>query len=333
MNSFYVVGGRQRKGADLKKEWHRMQAGIVLQVDIESGEARTCIEYVSPSAACAGEDAAILFKLATMENGNLYVPTQTEILVYTLPDFRQINYISLPCFNDLHHVRPTREGNLLVVNTGLDMVVEVSSQGELLRQWSVLDEEPWARFSRDVDYRKLYTTKPHLSHPNYVFLLNDEVWVTRFEQKDAICLTQPGRRIDIGVERPHDGIVHGTAVYFTTVDGHVVVANSETLQVEKVVNLREIDGPAHQVLGWCRGIKILDDDLVVVGFSRLRPTQFMQNVRWVGYHLGATKSTGAKPSRIALYDLKRKALIWERNVEDHGLNTIFSIHGTTAKSG
>jgi len=52
-----------------------------------------------------------------------------------------------------------------------------------------------------------------------------QVWVTRFEQRDAWCLTDPERRLAIGVEKPHDGIVRGRRVYLTTVDGHVVVSD------------------------------------------------------------------------------------------------------------
>lgn len=81
-----------------------------------------------------------------------------------------------------------------MVNTGLDMVVRVTPEGRVLEEWDVLLEPAWQRFSRDIDYRKIVSTKPHRSHPNFVFELGDEVWVTRFEQRDAICLTAPQKR-------------------------------------------------------------------------------------------------------------------------------------------
>ena len=63
----------------------------------------------------------------------------------------------------------------------------VFSGGQLLEQWNVLGEDPWAWFSQNVDYRKVDSTKPHQSH--FVFPLGEEVWATRFSRKDAICLT------------------------------------------------------------------------------------------------------------------------------------------------
>jgi hypothetical protein len=86
---------------------------------------------------------AILFKSVFLSDDKLFTCTSTEVLVYQLPGFQLLHYISLPCFNDLHHVYPTREGTLLVAVTGLDMVVEVGTAGEVIREWNVLGEDPW----------------------------------------------------------------------------------------------------------------------------------------------------------------------------------------------
>lgn len=42
----------------------------------------------------------MLFKAGTIQDGKLHVSTQTEILTYELPGFRQVKHLSLPCFND-----------------------------------------------------------------------------------------------------------------------------------------------------------------------------------------------------------------------------------------
>ncbi len=91
----------------------------------------------------------------------------------------------------------------------------------------------WQRFSRDIDYRKVASTKPHQSHPNYAFQLGGDVWVTRLYQRDAVCLTDSGKRINIALELPHDGVVRGKEIYFTLVDGRVALANADTLTVDK----------------------------------------------------------------------------------------------------
>lgn len=321
----YVVGGAQKKTAHQVEEWHRHRQGLIVEVDTRDGSHRKCLEYVSPPEACAEEDPAVLFKAATLVDDTFYVCTQTEVLLYNFPTFEQIGYISLSCFNDVHHVRPSGRGTLIVVTTGLDLLVEIDKNGTILNEWNVLGEEPWARFSKETDYRKVVTTKPHHAHPNYCFYIGEELWATRFEQRDAISLQDPSRRIDIGVEKPHDGIVFQDKVYFTTVDGHIIVADTKSLEVETVLNLNEIHSEG-LALGWCRGLLVLNEEKVLVGFSRLRPTKIRENLRWMKHKLGLRETAGNMSSRVALYDLRTKSLCWEQNVEGFGLNVVFSIH-------
>jgi hypothetical protein len=257
----------------------------------------------------------------------LYACTSTEVLIYQLPDFRLLQYISLPCFNDLHHVCPTKEGTLLVAVTGLDMVIELGTEGKLIREWSVISEDPWQRFSRDVDYRTVATTKPHRSHPNHVFQLGDEIWVTRFEQRDAISLSRPGRRIDIAIQRPHDGCLFGESIYFTTVDGQVLVASQKTLEVEKVYNLTKMQAANQQTLGWCRGILPVDERLVWVGFTRIRPTKFRENLAWVKG--GVSNRQIHRPTHLGLYDLEENVCLDEIALEPHGVGIVFSLYPVT----
>lgn len=323
---YLVVGGQQRPDAVSRPEWERHQKGVILAVEPATGKGEVLVEYVSPAEAIPAEEPyAILFKAATLAGDRLYACTQTEVLVYELPGFAPVGYHSLPRFNDLHHVLPTARGTLLVANTGLDSVLELSASGEVQREWGVLGQDPWDRFDPAVDYRRLPTTKPHAAHPNYVFLAGGEIWATRFEQRDAVCLTRPGGRIEIAVERPHDGVVRGERVYFTTVDGHVVVARWASEKVEEVVDLNAIVG-GDLALGWCRGLAVLDERRVVVGFSRLRPTKFRENVRWVKHRLGLRATRGNLPSRIACFDLAARRLLWEQNVEELGMSVLFSIH-------
>ena len=82
------------------------------------------MEYQSPAEARANENSSNVFKAGTLIGDTLYACTSTEVLIFKLPEFKQIGYISLPCFNDVHHVTPSSDGNLLVASTGLDMVVK-----------------------------------------------------------------------------------------------------------------------------------------------------------------------------------------------------------------
>jgi hypothetical protein len=317
----YILGGRQRTLRPLTsglQHWYEYDKGLILDLDARTGEATTVVEYASPPEACPPVDAAILFKSGTLVGDRLYACTQTEILVYRLPSFELVDYLSLPVFNDLHHVRPTERGTLLVAATGLDMVFELSTDGDIVNEWTTLDERPWTRFSRSVDYRRIATTKPHLSHPNYVFCLGDEVWATRFHQKDAISLTNPPRRIEIGLERPHDGLVHDGHIYFTTVNGMVVVVSAESLSVVEVIDLTAMH-PRDTLLGWCRGIGF-DGDVLWVGYSRIRPTKFRENVGWIAR--GFKRDFG---THVACYDLKARRCVLQYGVERFGVGAVFSV--------
>lgn len=324
----YVTGGRQRASAEREEEWHRFAGALVLGCAPDGTGVRPLVDYQSPPELCPEHRPSVLFKAGARRGDELHVCTQTELLAYRLPGMIPIGHVSLPFFNDLHHVAPTAWGTLLVAVTGLDLVAELSHEGTLLRCWDVLGDEPWRRFSPDTDYRRVATTKPHLSHPNAVFTIDDDIWVTRFEQRDAVCLTRPRQRIDIAVERPHDGCVFGDLVYFTTVDGHVVKADprrGQVLEVWPLAGLMGCDAP----LGWCRGLKVVAEDQVVVGFSRLRWTRFSENVAWAKSRLQSALHVAAharpQPTRIAALDLARGEVLWQVNLEDQDMHAVFSI--------
>lgn len=317
-----VTGGQQRRPRALGEgagHWYKYVRGHVLAVDEATEAVSVLHSYESPPSLVADEDPAVLFKQGTLVGGDtLYLATQTEVLVYRYPGFEMIRHLSLPSFHDVHHVRPRESGTLLVVNTGLDQLVEITMDGEEVNRWQVLGEDPWSRYSPDIDYRKVASTKPYDSHPNHVFELGDEIWVTRFKQKDAVSIKDPSRRIDIGVERVHDGFVHDGLVYFTAVNGVIAIADTETLRVIEKIDLNEI-GDDRVQLGWCRGIHVGEDG-VWVGFSRLRPTAIRENVAWV--RTGFKKSLG---THVARYDLANRTLLQRISLEENNLNAVFSI--------
>lgn len=317
----YLTGAHQKKRLiKTEEEWNLYDEALIIRVDDETGTSETSLRYISPREVLANENSSIQFKAGTLHRNKIYVCTSTEVLIYEVPEFRRVNYLSLFCFNDLHHVAPTREGSLLVANTGLDMVLEVSPSGRVFREWGVMGDDPWERFSRTTDYRKISSTKPHRSHPNFVFQIGNDVWATRGWQKDAICLTCPDRRIDIGMAG-HDGQVYGDLIYFTTVDGNIVVADKTTLKVVERVDLKQIDNEERALLGWCRGLLRLDERKIWVGFTRVRKTKFMENIMWVKHVFHDVE----KPTHIALYDLAAKKRLKEIDLEPFGMNIVYSI--------
>src|SRR5262245_61903846 len=259
VEKLYIVGGQAKSNFQELGEFHGYERALVLEVVAETGHVRELTSWKSPAGTCPANDPSFVFKSGTLTSDRLWVCTQTEVLSYSIPDFQVRDYISLPFFTDLHHVTPTARGTLLVALPGLDMVAEISAAGDLLHAWDVLGNTPWTRFSRETDYRLIPTTKPHLSHPNFVFGFGNSIWVTRHEQKDAVSLKErsPGR-IPIESGLPHDGHVRGDRVFFTTVNGSITISNCTTCQVEQVIDLQEIlKPPRSRPLGWCRGLKHL----------------------------------------------------------------------------
>jgi hypothetical protein len=319
-----VTGGEQRENAAWHKEYHHYRKGILAAVDLEARTAERVYEHVTPAELCADRMPSIVFKSATLEGDRLYLSTETEVLVLSYPDLQPVRHLTHPAFNDVHHVLPW-QGGLLVASSGLDMVIRFDAELRAVEFLPVLDEPAWQRFSPRVDYRRVQSTKPHRSHPNFLFALDGEPWVTRAQQRDAVCLRDPTRRIDIGVAFIHDGIVVGDFVFFTAVNGHVAVAHARTHKVECLVDLAEITG-TETPLGWSRGL-LVEGTRVWVGFSRLRPTKLYENLRWWKRQVTARggEIPAVLPTRIARYDLARRTLLDEVELEGAGVGAVFSI--------
>lgn len=316
-----VIGGRQRDERsvlDMSQHWYGYGLGVIVRID--GSGISTAVEYDSRPTS-RGTDDPILFKSATRRDDRLYCCTQTEVIVYSLPDLVELAYVSLPWFNDVHHVVPTPSGTLLVAVSGLELVLEVTLGGEIVGEWNVLGENTWRLRSPDVDYRQGVDLKPHRAHPNYIFFIDGEPFATRFECRDAISLHDPRRRIDIGGERVHDGVIHDGMVHFTTVDGTVVVVDPTTLRVTARHKLqRRFQRPGTDVVsGWCRALHF-DDEHCWVGFSRIRPTRLRHTVAWI-------RSGGAEhaPTRIARYRTSDWTCDAEIDLEPYGLNAVFSV--------
>jgi hypothetical protein len=320
--NLYITGGRQRTGdLNADNEWRAFDKALIIRLDPEAGNGTICVEYETPLEARAHEEASICFKCGAVLGNMLYACTSTEILIYEVPGFQRVGYVSLPCFHDLHHVRPTPDGTLIAVSTGLDLVIELTPTGKLLREWNVLGEDPWARFSRETDYRKIRTTKPYKAHANFVFWIEKNIWVTRCDLKDAISLSQLGARIDIGVQYVHDGLLFGERLYFTTIDGRLVIANPRSLKIEEIIDLTSIDNHAEMLLGFCRGVLMLDETRAWIGFTRVRKTKFKEKILWAKQGFRERQ----KPTHIALYDIAGKRCLREIDLEQYGVNAVFSI--------
>ncbi len=319
-----VTGGVQRSQLGIQRatEWKAYDKGRLSRVDTDTGEITALLDHRSPAGRCPPDGASHVFKAGSWVGDRLLLCTQTEALWVDAQTWQVTGSLSHPWLNDVHHV-DVIDGQVHVANTGLDCLLVLDDSADVVRCEAALDEDLWSRFDRDTDYRLVPTTKPHQSHPNYVFHTGHGVWLTRSLQKDALCLADRGRRIDLSTEGwPHDGIVHEGGVWFTTTDGHLLHADPDSATVVDRYDLKAIEGTT-ETLGWCRGLHF-QDGLAWVGFSRLRPSKAREQLKWMKRGLGFGGSEPRR-SRITAYDLAARRKVAEIEVEEHGLNAIFSI--------
>ncbi|MBI5430588.1 MAG: hypothetical protein HY938_09045 [Nitrosomonadales bacterium] len=265
------------------------------------------------------------FTVGDVEGDKLWLATDTEIRLYQYPSLALLKTFSHPCFHNIHAVA-VRGDELYVTSTGLDMVVVLNKQdGSILKYLNAEGKLTWHRFSPDTDYRKLHSTRPHDSHPNYVFWIDDEPWVTRCTQEDAVSLSDTRRRIDIsGPRKPisvHDGIVRGGQVFFTTVDGSIVIADTKTLQPVETIQITAMEGYGG-LRGWCRGL-YFSGGLAYVGFSRLRKTRRTEKVEWIKSLL--KRGEMVEECSVLAIDLKRKKILADYRIPAGTIDAIYSI--------
>lgn len=321
---FLITGGVPRFLGEFKSHGKALKHGELAIIDYDKRSYETKLTYETPKAFCPDNDPSIGFTSASTHEDELFVGTSTQALVISLADYRVKATIDHPSLHDVHHVKLI-DDLIYVVNTGMDAIFRFTRNGDFVDGLNVLGHELWHRFKPEDHLRKITTTKPHESHPNHVFTLGKEIWVTRFEQKDAVNLFDLGQTIPIEVERPHDGLVVGDKVYFTTVNGAIIIADIYTKRVVQVVDLNELDPRKGRPLGWCRGLHI-DGKYAYVGFTQLRSTAITDNVKWIKNIITEKKYSGKPlPTRISRYDLESMAFVDEMQLPIGKITALFSI--------
>jgi len=320
MTRLLVTGGTQRKNAFELPEGTRHHSAKLMLVDMENNKLELLILYEGNQFNYPDKTPNIIFTAGYLFARELLLCTETEVFLYDYPTLKLMDKVSYPFFQNVHHVCPIAD-YIAVTSTGLDMVIFLESKSlKPVSFFNVLGKEPWHRFSKDFDYRKIHSTKPHDSHPNFTFAIDGEPWVTRFNQKDAVNLYRMEQRIDLGQEAIHDGHVIGDYVYFTSVNGRIIIANTKTLRVEETIDLNEIES-VEQPLGWCRGL-LVDGYVAYVGFSRLRRTKWKENLHWTLRFIGPKKTL---PTRIVSYDLRKKVKVSEFSLPVGTIDTIYGL--------
>jgi hypothetical protein len=317
--TIWLFGGRARQDAVDHPAWAIFDRAML--IELEDGVETRRFEY-------AGTDIerklgiSRCFKAASVHEDHILACTNTEVLRISIDTFSIVDAWTHPMFNDLHHV--TMIGDIVyVVSTGIDSVLEFDSSMRFRRRIPVAGDEIISRFGEGTDFRRIPSTKPHASHPNYVASFSDRTWVTRLTQSDVIDLS--GSRSHVLADVPvHDGVPAFGVLWFTAVKGSIIRLDPESgaTRTNDLIHLY----PRSRRAGWCRGILPLSEQEAIVGFSKLRPTKQTENIRWIQSSLASAKYLIKQPTHIAQFDLQGNRIVWSRELASEGMDAIFSIN-------
>jgi hypothetical protein len=188
------------------------QAGLLVKVDNEG--------QIVATEPCDGVQGLLSFR------GELLAACHGEIERRDWNLARIGLLASLPSFNDLHSMRQSEAGTLLVAATGTDSVLELSPGGELVWNWWAADhgfdhDSFGVRRALDkhADHRQLiYDTWTHSTHLNSAVPWKaDQILVSLFHQGAIVRVDKASGRADPVVSqlrRPHALRTAGRAVTF-----------------------------------------------------------------------------------------------------------------------
>lgn len=279
--SLLISGGCLRPNGFELGEGRYYQSARLVKLDLTSGQFSLMLQKDEGGEHYPREHPNLQFTCGQVVDDSLWLPTDTEVFHYTLPELTLRKVISHPCFHNVHSVSIINQ-QLVITSTGLDNIVLCDPQsGDIQSIINTQGKDPWHRFDRSFDYRLVHSTRPHDSHPNYVFQLEGNLWVTRCTQEDAVNLTDVSDRIDIdlgGDKGVHDGHFYNGKLIFTQVDGVLLICDP---QERKMIELFDpFARHSNRPMGWCRGLFIDGDDFYI-GYSKLRKTTMGSRLKFL----------------------------------------------------
>ena len=255
------------------------------------------------------------------DDGVLWQPTRNALHRVDPSTLEATEVVSHPLFHDNHSAPPgLTPDSLLVTSTGIETVLEVGKDGSTREVWRL-----GPQYDLDTDFRDEPNDifKPHDQHPNQAFVLDGKRWATCLYQHACKGLDHDGRW-DLGPGKPHDGIVRGDWVWFTTTDGGVIAIDPATGKREVDIAVAELEG-ASGVFGWARGLDVRGDRLWL-GVSVIRSSKWKELAREM---LRGAKGR-REPTRVIEVDWRNKKVIDSWLVGDSAGEGV--IYGVTALS-
>ncbi len=325
MSGFLVISGaiERKNGFELGEGKYYGEAKL-LKLNLETGQIETILKKSEGGQNYPAETPNLQYTACCLVDDILWLPTDTEVYKLHYPSLEVLTVISHPFFHNIHSVNVYDE-KVYVSSTGLDLVAVFDYEGNLLERLNTEGKELWHRFSEDVDYRLVYSTRPHDSHPNFVFMLDGQPWVTRCRQQDAVNLDNVSESIELTIPEKrisvHDGVLFENNLYFTSVDGYILVCDIEKKKLVDEINLlSHLKGGK---LGWCRGLNISSDGIAYIAFSRIRRTKVMDRLSWL--IRGQLEKMNHIPASILMYDLKSRKVIHQYDIPMAEIDAIYGV--------
>ncbi|MCB1737794.1 MAG: hypothetical protein KDI42_06690, partial [Gammaproteobacteria bacterium] len=258
-----------------------------------------------------------------------------------------------PCMNDLHHVAVVG-GHLYVANTGLGAVDVFTVSGEFMGSHSLLPAwanskrmhgerapEPLTRahlawsgtpptswpesadrgdgyFTSSREPQAFHQRKvPDHLHVNHVVSLDGRLLATCFADGSLRDLRTFEVAASVGRPFVHDGVVHGSSLWLTSVDGTVFELDRRTLGAR-----RTLDACGSRHRGWCRGLAVTSEHLMV-GLTESRRGGSLQQP-WAQVETSGTETS------VLLLDKAGGRLLARVEIKDRDRHTkLYSVLPTT----
>jgi hypothetical protein len=287
--------------------------GRIAAVDLERETAEIVLEWVPPPGLrTSGKGFLGLAWLGTPGQSDLVACAHAGLCRVDPTTWTVTGVLHQPCMNDLHHVT-VHEGRLIVTNTGVDRVEVLDMSGQFIGGWdmspawitaerlngrnpsrdswagalrrgwglesSAIEHEPFPPNLAELASPSLpfaIRKTRHFVHPNHITILAGRPLVTRFIDRSIQDLSDWSFPVPETPGHPHDGEVHGDRFWITCTAGLVVAYAIEdgrltSREVERI-DIPERIGRR----GWCRGL-IVKDDLIVVSLTTV---QYMPPFGW-----------------------------------------------------
>ncbi len=303
MSPLGVAGGRQGRPASAADRDHRPLYDLAVFGVLGAEGYREVLRYRA-TAPWVADGVGHRFGAPGVDGDRVWLCTERDVVCWPGGDrFDQ------PAFADLHHVAATPEG-LLAVATGAGGVVRATDG----RFWPV---HPGAT-APTTDVRCL--PFDDVFHPNHLVVWRGRTWVTRGGRGDVVPL-EGGPPVQVADVVIHDGFACDEGVWFTAVDGRLVLVDLDQRRV-----LRSVVIAGDGALGWCRGL-VLDGDTAWVGFTRLRATRLRRNLAWLAGRLRGHTTVGTRPTRVVRVELGTGRVLEECPLEAHGVDAVFGLCG------